>query len=166
EALRHDAVASGQRPDSAWILINVAQDYAGLGSYDRAIVAYRKGISLSPSIFAGLANLWMGEALLKKEDWEAAIAAFREAIRLLSERRMTFYLPNAYANLGAALFATGRPAEADDVSREALRLKLTPDEPSWLRYLGESLATAGRPAEALRRMRAALGRNPAWAEDP
>src|SRR5262249_9648461 len=100
EALRHHSVASGLRPDSAWYHITVATDYADLGSYDRAIAAYRKGISLSPSSYAGLANLWMGEALLKKEDWAAAITALREAVRLLPEQEARMFLPSAYANLG------------------------------------------------------------------
>jgi tetratricopeptide (TPR) repeat protein len=161
EALRHDSVASGQRPDSAWFHLMVGVDYAGLRSYDRAIAAYRRVISLSP-YYARLANLWMGDALLKKKDSEAAIAAFREAIRLLP--RGSQHLSMAHMKLGTALSAVGRLAEADAEFRESLRLK--PDEPSWLADLGVALATSGRPAEALRRTCAGLRQHPAWAEDP
>src|SRR5262249_22208080 len=101
EALRHHSVASGQRPHGAWVHLMVAVDYEHLGSYDRAIAAYRKVISLSP-FFAGIANLWMGEALLKKQDWEAAIAALREAIRLLKGPRAPTHLATAHVYLGAA----------------------------------------------------------------
>jgi tetratricopeptide (TPR) repeat protein len=158
EALRHDSLASGLRPDCALFHLWVGGDYAELGSYDRAIAAYRKVVSLAPLGYDSVANLLIGNALSKKGDWAGAIPAFREAIRL--------GLPTAYLGLGAALIAAGREAEADDVSREALRLKLKPDEPSWLASLGRALATAGKPAEALRMTRANLGRNPAWAEDP
>jgi tetratricopeptide (TPR) repeat protein len=163
EALRHSAAASALMPGSAWFHLMVGSEYDRLGAYDQAIAAYRKVISLSPG-YAGLANLWMGRPLSKKEDWEGAIAALREAIRLMSESQARTYLPSAYANLGAALVAAGRPAEADDAFRAALRLK--PDEPSLLASLGGALATAGRPAEALRRTLAALRNNTAWAEDP
>jgi tetratricopeptide (TPR) repeat protein len=161
EALRHDAAASGLRPDAASFHRMVAMDYAALGSYDRAIAAYRKVIAMAPG-HADLANFWMGEALSKKKDWAAAIVAYREAIRLLP--RGSQYLSTAHVNLGAALIAAGREAEADAAFRESLRLQ--PDDPQGLKSLGGALADAGRPAEALRRTRAALGRNPAWAEDP
>jgi tetratricopeptide (TPR) repeat protein len=62
EALRHHSVASAQRPNSAWFLLMIAYDYAGLGSYDRAIAAYRKVIALS-CFYAGLASLDFSRAL-------------------------------------------------------------------------------------------------------
>ncbi|HKB34985.1 MAG TPA: tetratricopeptide repeat protein, partial [Gemmataceae bacterium] len=164
EALRHHSAASALQPDSAYFHLMVATEYADLGSYDQAIAVYRKVISRFP-VYGGYANLQMGNALSKKEDWSGAIAAFREAIRLLSEQQQS-YLTSAYENLCAALIASGRPAEVDDVFREALRLKLMPDEPSGLASLGRALVTAGGPAEALRRSLAALRQNPAWAEDP
>jgi tetratricopeptide (TPR) repeat protein len=163
EALRHSAAASALMPGSAWYHLMVGWQYDHLGAYDQAIAAYRKVMSMSAG-YAGMANRSMGEALLKKRDWEGAIAAFRELIRLPPEGRAKTYLPSAYVNLGAALVAAGRPAEADDAFREALRLK--PDEPSWLASLGVALAAAGKPAEALRRTLAALRQNPAGAEDP
>jgi tetratricopeptide (TPR) repeat protein len=111
EALRHDSAASVLQPDGAWFHLVVGKDYAELGAYDQAIAAYRKVISLSP-FYTGFAQLWMGEALSKKKDWEAAIAALREAIRLLPERRAQMFLLSAYLALGAALAGAGRHAEA------------------------------------------------------
>src|SRR5262249_54080174 len=124
EALRHDSVASGQRPDSAWFHFMVASDYAGLGSYDRAIAAYRKVIAMSP-FYTGIAHLWMGEALSKKKDWEAAIAAIREAIRLLPERGSQMFLTSAYLALGKALAGAGRHAEAREEMLSALHQNST-----------------------------------------
>src|SRR5262249_41703715 len=111
EALRHHSAASALRPDSAWFLLMIGSDFARLGAYDQAIAAYRKLISLSP-FYNGIANLWLGEALSKKKDWEAAIAALREAIRLLPERRAEMYVPWAHLDLGLALAGSGRHAEA------------------------------------------------------
>jgi serine/threonine protein kinase len=106
EALRHYAAASALQPDCAWFLVMVARSYAALGAYDQAIEGYRKVIAMSP-FYTAHAHLWMGEALSKKKEWGAAIAALREAIRLLPERS-PMYLPSAYAALASA----GRHAEA------------------------------------------------------
>ncbi len=111
ESLRHYSAASALRPDCAWFLVMVARSYADLGADDQAIAAYRKVIAMSP-FYTGIAHLWMGEALSKKKDWEAAIAAIREAIRLLPERRALSFVPGAYVALGTALAGSGRPAEA------------------------------------------------------
>jgi tetratricopeptide (TPR) repeat protein len=110
EALRHYSAASALRPDCAWFHLMVGDDYAKLGADDQAVGAYRKVIARSP-FYSGLAHLWMGEALSKKKDWEAAIAAIREAIRLLPERRARMYVPSAYLALGTAFAGAGRHAE-------------------------------------------------------
>jgi serine/threonine protein kinase/tetratricopeptide (TPR) repeat protein len=162
EALRHISAASALQPESAWFLLMVAYEYAQLGSYDQAVAAYRKTIAMSP-FYAGIGNLWMGEALIKKKDWDGAIPALREAIRLLPERRAHAYLRSAHANLRVALLGAGRHAEAVAALREAARLY--PDDPTWPVFLGAALAQADRHAEGLRVALAAL-KNPAWAEDP
>jgi tetratricopeptide (TPR) repeat protein len=126
EALRHLSAASALRPDSANGLYLVAKEYAQLGAYDQAITAYRKVIAMCPLI-TGLAHLWMGEALSKKKDWEAAIAEIREAIRLLPEQRAPMsVLSSGYGALGMALAGAGRPAEALQVMLTQLR-----DGPAW-----------------------------------
>jgi serine/threonine protein kinase/tetratricopeptide (TPR) repeat protein len=111
ESLRHHSAASALRPNCAWFLVMVARSYADLGADDQAIAAYRKVIAMSP-FYTGIAHLWMGDALSKKKDWEAAIAAIREAIRLLPERRAKMYVPQAHRDLGLALAGAGRHAEA------------------------------------------------------
>jgi tetratricopeptide (TPR) repeat protein len=88
----------------------VASNYAALGAYDQAIAGYRKVIAMSP-FYTAHAHLWMGAALSKKKDWGAAIAALREAIRLLPERRVQMLLPSAYLALGTALAGAGRHAD-------------------------------------------------------
>jgi serine/threonine protein kinase len=162
EALRHHSAANALRPKSAWPLLTVARDYADLGAYDQAVAAYRKTITMSP-FYAGIANLWMGEALLKMRDWDGAIPSLREAIRLLPERRSEEYLPQTHANLYVALQGAGRHAEAAAALREATRLH--PNDPRWSTRLSVGLAHVGRPAEGLQVTLAAL-RNSAWAEDP
>jgi hypothetical protein len=54
----------------------------------------------------------MGEALSKKKEWGAAIAALREAIRLVQERRFQMMLPSAHLALGTAFAGAGQHAEA------------------------------------------------------
>jgi len=84
----------------------------------------------------------MGEALSKKKDWEAAIAALREAIRLLPERPARMYLPSAYLALGTALASAGRHAEGLQEMLSALRKDPTvvEDPMSYVRYNTASLA--------------------------
>jgi hypothetical protein len=95
--------------------------------------AHQKGIS---PFYTGIANLWMGEALSKEKDWEAAIAALREAIRLLPERRAQIYLPSAYLALGTALAGAGLHAEAREGFLAALHQNPTlgQDPQYYFRY--------------------------------
>jgi hypothetical protein len=75
--------------------------------------------------------------LSKKKDWEAAIAAIREAIRLLQERRAPMSaLSLAYRDLGIALAGAGRHAEALRETLAALHRDptLAEDPLSYLRY--------------------------------
>src|SRR5262249_61732164 len=91
EALRHYAAASALQPDCAWFLVMVARSYAALGAYDQAIEGYRKVIAMSP-FYTAIAHLWMGEALLKKKDWRAALPPPLRANPLLPGRP-PMYLP-------------------------------------------------------------------------
>jgi tetratricopeptide (TPR) repeat protein len=120
EALRHLSAASALRPDRAALLSMVGQAYADLGAYDQAITVNRKAIAMSPS-YTGNAYFVMGQALSKKKDWEAAIAALREAIRRLPEERSRPLVPEAYFALGRALAAAGRHAEALQETLTALQ---------------------------------------------
>jgi tetratricopeptide (TPR) repeat protein len=92
--------------------------YAALRSYDHAVTAYRKSLALRPD---SADTYWaMGEALLKKQDWEGAITAYREAVRLMPDDRL------GQVGLGRALLAAGRHAEGLQVTLAALR-----QEPPW-----------------------------------
>jgi tetratricopeptide (TPR) repeat protein len=141
EALRHCAAASALQPDCAWFLVTVASNYALLGAYDQAIEGYRKVIAISP-FYTAHAHLWMGEALSKKKEWRAAIAALREAIRLMQERRFQMMLPSAHLALGRALAGAGQHADGLQEMLTALQQKpiLAEDPRSALRYNAACLA--------------------------
>jgi serine/threonine protein kinase/tetratricopeptide (TPR) repeat protein len=141
EALRHCAAASALQPDCAWFLVTVASNYALLGAYDQAIEGYRKVIAMSP-FYTAHAHLWMGEALSKKKEWGAAIAALREAIRLVQERRFQMMLPSAHLALGTALAGAGQHADSLQEMRAALQQTptLADDPRSALRYNAACLA--------------------------
>jgi tetratricopeptide (TPR) repeat protein len=161
EALRHHSAASALRPESAWFLLSVARDYAWLRSYDRAIAAYHKTISVSP-FYAGMANLELGRVRLKLKEWDGAITASREAIPLLPGGNARMLLPTAHAYIYIALQSAGRHAEATAALQEATRL--FSDSPRWPNDLGMALTDID-PTEGLQVTLAAL-RNTAWADDP
>jgi len=75
-------------------------------------------------------------------DWKAAEAAFRAA----TARQATF--ADAWNELGFALRNQGRYAESLDAYAEALRLR--PDFPEALEYLGEAYVKMGRLDDARR----------------
>jgi tetratricopeptide (TPR) repeat protein len=90
-----------------------------------------------------------GLALADKQDWRAAEAAFRDAIRL----RAAF--PEAWNGLGHALRMQKNYRESVESYQEALRLR--PEYPQALEYLGEAYVELGKLDEAralLRRLRA------------
>jgi serine/threonine protein kinase/tetratricopeptide (TPR) repeat protein len=118
EALRHISAACVLRPDSAHLYRCLGATYAGLGSYDHAAAAYRKSLALFPASAATYGE--MGEALLKKQDWEGAITAYREAIRLAPDD------PWVQVGLGGARMAVGRHAEGLELMLAALR-----QHPHW-----------------------------------
>jgi protein O-GlcNAc transferase len=71
-------------------------------------------------------------------------------------------LCDAHYNLGNALYALGRPAEAEESYREALRLR--PDDPEAHINLGNALLALGRLAEAEESYREALRLRPDYPE--
>jgi tetratricopeptide (TPR) repeat protein len=81
EALRYASAASVQWPDCGLFQICVGQCYDALGSYDEAIAAYRKAMSLYAN--PGYAYLCLGVTLRRKNDLDGAIAAMRECVRLM-----------------------------------------------------------------------------------
>jgi FkbM family methyltransferase len=71
-------------------------------------------------------------------------------------------LSDAHNNLGAVLYALGRPADAEASWREALRLR--PDCPEAHNNLGGALQALGRPTEAEASYREALRFRPDYPE--
>ena len=95
-----------------------------------------QGDRMSP-FYAGIANLWMGNPCRRRGTGRRRSRRSGKSIRLLPRVHFTC---RRHTRVVRALIAAGRQAEADDMSREALRLKLKPDEPSWLAALGGALA--------------------------
>ena len=79
-------------------------------------------------------------ALAKKQEWKAAEAAYRDALR----GRPAF--PEAWNGLGYVFRHQARYDESVRAYYEALRLR--PDYPAALEYLGESYVKMGRLDEA------------------
>jgi tetratricopeptide (TPR) repeat protein len=81
EALRHVSAASVQWPDCGLFHVCIGNCYAKMGSYDEAIAAYRKAMSLYVNPGGVYYNI--GVTLSYKNDLDGAIAALRESVRLL-----------------------------------------------------------------------------------
>jgi tetratricopeptide (TPR) repeat protein len=86
EALRHTSAATVLRPESAAFQLQLGDCYAGLGSYDQAIAAYRKAIELGHGAVVGYVHI--ARALEKRKDWDGAAAAVQNAIRLQPKNGM------------------------------------------------------------------------------
>jgi serine/threonine-protein kinase len=128
EALRHSSAAVLLQPDSAVFRLRLGDCYARLGSYVHAADCYRKSIELGHGAIVGYLHL--GDVLAKKKDWDGALAAVREAVRVQPKS------PAAHAKYALILHVAGRHAEAlqelVDVMREQPDLA---DEPrSYFRY--------------------------------
>jgi tetratricopeptide (TPR) repeat protein len=118
EALRHMAAVCVLRPDSPLFHALLGEEYEALNSYDQAVTAYRKAISLAPGWYFGHRSL--GGVLLTMKDGDGAVAAFRESMRLQPNEAAT------HVYLGNALNSTGQHAEALKVFLAALR-----QNPAW-----------------------------------
>lgn len=82
-----------------------------------------------------------GLRLLKEQNYEAALAAFRESARLEPKQ------PATHNNIGGALLSLRRETEAVAAFREAVRL--APNEPTFRIGLCESLSLSKNHAEAV-----------------
>ena len=100
---------------------------------------------------------WFDAALnVEEDDPAAAIKAYRRAIA--ADARFL----DAHINLGSALHAAGRTAEAEAAYRQALGA--CGSDPLLLYNLGVLLDESGRKEEALSTYRQALSGNPALAD--
>jgi tetratricopeptide (TPR) repeat protein len=134
EALRHSSAATLLQPDSPVFQLRLGDCYAGLGSYAQAAACYRKCIERGHGAVVGY--LQLGKALAKQKDWDGAVAAVREAIRLQPK-----YGP-AYSRLAVILHGAGRYAEGLKAMVDAIREHpdLAREPRHYLRYNAACLA--------------------------
>jgi serine/threonine-protein kinase len=134
EALRHSSAATLLQPDSALFRLRLGVCYASLGSWAQAADCYRKTIELGHGAIVGYLHL--ADALAKTQDWDGALAAVREAIRLQPK--------NSAAHMQKALIlhAADRYAEALNVLVDTMREQPDlADEPrNFMRYTAAFLA--------------------------
>lgn len=128
-----------------------AHRYAGVFQDERTLWTY--AVARNPAAWLARNNL--GRTYLEEGKAGAALAEFREAIRLQPDSA------EAQANTGIALERLGRPVEAEGCYREALRLD--PGLAAAWYDLGQLLLQSRRPMEAAEDFRVALRLDPALA---
>jgi Flp pilus assembly protein TadD len=155
--VRYYTAARSIRPETAHELAHVL-DRTGRG--DEALAVFADLVARRPS---DARNLGCYAILLKNRGGpgagaalERAVAAGREAVRLKPDYAM------AHVNLGNALKAQGKVAEAAAEHREAVRLK--PDSAMAHYNLGKALVLQGEVAEAVAEHREAVRLKPDLAE--
>lgn len=90
--------------------------------------------------------LFLGLLMDQRENYEAAAAAYSEALQTTPSRNDTWY--SIYSNLGHALSRCGRHREAESYCRAAF--DMDPGRPNAVRNLGLALQGQGRLGEAAR----------------
>jgi serine/threonine-protein kinase len=113
EALRHSSAATLLQPDSALFRLQLGDCFAGLGSYAEAADCYRKAIELGHGAIDG--HLHLANLLAKQKDWDGALAAVREAIRLQPKNYA------AHVQKAMILHAADRYVEALNVLVDTMR---------------------------------------------
>lgn len=154
EAIAAYRRASELEPEADWIQYKLGEllqqrtqlDLEGaIASYRRAIElnpddvpAYRKLLQIQPDNF----EVWLqlGEALVKQEQWEEAIAPYRRLTELNPDDVQAHY------RLGELLIKQGNLEGAIDTLRHSLELSPNSDESYY--NLGEALASQGNATEA------------------
>lgn len=123
------------------------------GDAERAVESFRRAILLRPS-----AKLYhaLGDALLAQVKLSDAASAFREAIRIEPNKRISLM------RLGRCLLNTGGSAEAVEVFRKAQALK--PDDAEAYREEATALQNLHRDDEAVARLEEASGLSPSVAD--
>jgi tetratricopeptide (TPR) repeat protein len=96
--------------------------------------------------------LFLGLLMEQRENYEAAAAAYSEALHMTPSRNDTWY--SIYNNLGHALIRCGRCREAESYCRAAF--DMAPRRHNAVRNLGLALQGQGRYGEAARAFMAAV----------
>jgi tetratricopeptide (TPR) repeat protein len=119
------------------------------GDAERAVESFRRAILLRPS-----AKLYhaMGDALLAQVKFSDAASAFREAVRIEPNKRISLM------RLGRCLLNSGGSAEAVEVFRRAQALN--PDDAEAYREEAAALQNLHREDEAVARLEKAAGLSP------
>ncbi len=126
---------------------------AGQGQRDQALVAYDAALRLNPADIDALSN--RGMVRLAQGDATGARADFEAALKLGPD-------PESARRLGTLLLNQGQPAEALPHLQRAARIRPA-DVPSQ-NNCGLALLALGRAGEAAERFRAAVERNPNYAQ--
>ncbi|CAO3432805.1 tetratricopeptide repeat protein [Azospirillum doebereinerae] len=149
EAAQRRAIAV--QPDAAGHWVNRTALLRSLGRNGEAAWSVLRAIRLSPDL--ALAHNHRGELA---GDHKAAVACYRQAVALEPSAANTF------SNLGGALHALERFAEAERALGRAVRA--APDLAVAWTNRGNALDALGRPAEAEACHRVAIGKRPDLAE--
>jgi tetratricopeptide (TPR) repeat protein len=153
QALAQQQTALGLDPHSSEAHIRIAQVRIGLGQWDEAIDSCWAALELNDRL--GLAHYVMGQALMRKGQLKAAVAAFRTALNLdLSPDLAT----DVQVDLGLAMVQAGQLAQA---SQEFSQVILSNSQHGRAYYgLGLVLAAQEQYTEAVKNYRRALELDP------
>jgi eukaryotic-like serine/threonine-protein kinase len=125
-------------PTRPYIHVQLGRDLAKRGKVDEAIATFRQAARINPldtNCHNELARLFADV----KRDFAAAAAEYREIMRINPDE------PDAYCNVGAMLYNSGKTEEGLAVCREAARLR-----PEWanVRFKYGVLLYSGKDYEA------------------
>ncbi|MBN1441779.1 MAG: tetratricopeptide repeat protein [Planctomycetes bacterium] len=160
-------VRSGGAIELDWGLTHLGRAYAETGQIEKAESAYRRALSINPSM--QLAHLWLGHLLIARGEREAAdrqMRTFREIRDLSTEahRIQNHLLRNPPDAPSLVRLAEIRNLlRQPDLAIQAVNgaLDVDPRCAAALVQLAHSLTLLGKPADAVRHLRRAVELEPA-----
>ena len=133
--------------DRKLALKQLASLYSDTRRYDQALGCLRELMAIEPELEQKAACvLVMGATAEKKQDFEAAVGFYREALAMEPIRNDVWYF--IHNNLGHSLNMLGYFAEGEKCCRAAI--EINPSRPNGHKNLGISLAGQGHYREAAR----------------